>query len=156
MERKRESCTRICWKYPKIKETKRMIGSLAQLRRVLPARGKKRKPKQNKSPQAYDTNGKAHKPTKLYATPIIAVAKRSNKTWISRKTNTSRLPPMEDPLPKSKKRQRIEKKFQESKKQQSKGEVNGLVPQVRSSAEFFFSSHLIASLGIDPVLVDLL
>ena len=135
--------------------------------------GKKPKMKQRKSPQAYETNGKAHKTLlgwqlnlkskkkpnnirTIIAAPIIAATKRSNKTWISRKSYTSRLPPMEDPLPKSKKRQRIEKKFQESKKQQSKGEVSGLVPQVRSSAEFFFSSHLIASLGIDPVPVDLL
>jgi len=57
---------------------------------------------------------------------------------------------MEDPLTKSKRRQRIEKKFENSKthEQQCKGQVGGLVPQVRSSPEFFFSFHLISSLGL--------
>jgi hypothetical protein len=42
---------------------------------------------------------------------------------------------MEDPMPKSKRRQRIEKKLEDSEKQEQhcKGQVGGIVPQ------FFFS-----------------
>jgi len=42
---------------------------------------------------------------------------------------------MEDPVPKSKRRQRIEKKLEDSEKQEQhcKGQVGGIVPQVRSN-----------------------
>jgi len=45
------------------------------------------------------------------------------------------LPAMEDPVPKSKRRQRIEKKLEDSEKQEQhcKGQVGGIVPQVRSN-----------------------